>query len=89
MNYQILENLLITLITKLIEADRPQKIISALILCRCLIENSQSFNSQSLLPLFNVHYNEETQTYQEYNTVVSILPNSKYALFQLDLFFYT
>lgn len=89
MNYQIIQDLLITLITKLIKADRPQKIISALILCRCLIEISQSFNYQSMLSLLNVHYDEEKQSYQEYNVIASILPNSKYALLQLDLFFYT
>ena len=69
-----------TLITKLNEANRPQKIISTLILCRCLMDISTSFSSQNLLSLLNVHYDQEKQTFQEFHTVVSILPNFEYVL---------
>ena len=41
---------------------------------------SSSFSSQNLLSLLNVHYDQEKQTFQEFHTVVSILPNFKYVL---------
>ena len=48
---------------------------------------SKSFSSQNILSLLNV--DQEKQTFHEYHTVVSILPNFKYVLLLFILFYNT
>ena len=62
-----------TLVETLNNTVLSKKIISGLILCRCLMEISKSYGCKSILSLLSVQYDQERKLCYEYDTVVSLL----------------
>ena len=62
-----------TLVEALNNTVSSKKILSGLILCRCLMEISKSYGCKSILSLLSVQYDQENKVCFEYDTVMSLL----------------